>query len=321
MTHPYPAFLRALAAFTATMALLASSQPDPQPVLSVVDKLAIPDLDARLEALVPDDPEPFFLLGEEVADEADSPDGLRLARHLYIVAYEIEREQHRGRPLAPSICLALRRIERVEDARAWLSAIAGALDPRYAARDWSIPADDQPDWRTALKAAEMLGLVRAGEGLRALPLRDDPQVVALLERYGPHLGPAGLTRIDTMIRRWPCPECHNERPVRRPTDRGNQTRLCNTCLGNPGPELSPAELRAHLLLESRLLKGARRSWAAQTALDDAAPLLDPDPDALAPQLAVRYDLDPSLRYWRGGRWVAAPDQPQSQPHDAPPPVP
>ena len=167
----------------------------------------------------------------------------------------------------------------------------------------------------------MLGLVRAGEGLRALPLRDNPQVVALLERYGSNLGPTGLTRIDTMIRRWPCPECHNERSVRRPTARGNQTRLCNTCLGNPGPELSPAEMRAHLLLESRLLKGARRSWSAQTALDDAAPLLDPDPDALAPQLAVRYDLDPSLRYWRGGRWVAAPDQPQSESHDPPPPVP
>ncbi len=279
--------------------------PQPEPAQSVSDQMPIPDLTRRLEALTPDDPLPYLLLAEEVADEADSPDETRLARHLYVVAYEIERERDRGRPLGASICLGLRQIERVEDARAWLSALAGALDPRYASRDWSVARNQDQDRDAALKTATMLGLVRSGQGTRAIVLRDDPEVIEMLNRYGALLGPGSMTRIDTMMRAWPCPECRNARFVNR-TGRAVQTRLCNTCLGNPGDHLSRDELIVHLRFETRLLNGVQRSWSAQAAMDEAAPLLDPEPDALAPQLSVRYEIDPSRRYWRDGTWVDAP---------------
>ncbi len=276
------------------------SQPVPQP-----DEVHVPDLAERLTALVPNDPMPYFLLAEEVADEADTPGETRLARQLYVVAYEIERERNEGRTIGASICLGLRQIERVEETRAWLSALAGALDPRYASRDWSVSSDNNEDREAALKAATMLGLVRSGEGTRALILRDDPDVAEMLKRYGSLLGPGGMTRIETQMRAWPCPECHNARSVTRP-GRGGATTLCNTCLGNPGDAISRAELLTHLRFESRLLNGVRRSWSAQAVMDEAAPLLDPEPDALAPQLSVRYRIDPSRRYWRDGLWVDAP---------------
>lgn len=300
---------------TLVIALVVSSllprQPEAQPETPIEpaplqpERTIIPDLDDRLVALTPSDPLPYFLLAEEIADEADSPQEMRLARHLFIVAYEIEREQNRGRPLGASICLGLRQIERVDDARAWLSAIAGALDPRYSSRDWNVSTDTNEDADAALKAAQMLGFARSGEGTRALMLRDDPDVVDMLDRFGALLGAGSMARIDTMMRSWPCPECHNERVVSR-TGRVSQTRLCNMCVGNPGDDMSRAELIAHLRFESRLLNGVRRSWSAQAAMDEAAPLLDPEPNALAPQLSVRYEIDPSLRYWRDGAWVDAP---------------
>jgi hypothetical protein len=279
-----------------------SVQPEP---VAPQPEIHIPNLQERLTALVPDDPMPYFLLAEEVADEADTPSEQRLARQLYVVAYEIERERNQGRSLGASICLGLRQIERVEDTRAWLSALAGALDPRYASRDWSVSDDKDEDRAAALKTATMLGLARSGDGTRALTLRDDPEVAEMLKRFGSLLGPGGMTRLDAMMRAWPCPECHNTRAVSRP-GRGGKTRLCNTCLGNPGDAISRAELLTHLRFESRLLNGVRRSWSAQAVMDEAAPLLDPEPDALAPQLSVRYRIDPSQRYWRDGVWVDAP---------------
>ena len=279
------------------------SQPEPASVLS--DQIPIPNLTQRLEALTPDDPMPYFLLAEEVADEAETPGENRLARQLYVVAYEIERERDQGRSLAASICLGLRQIERVEDARAWLSALAGALDPRYASRDWSVATDHVQDRGAALKTATLLGFARSGQGTRALMLRDDPEVIEMLDRYGSLLGPGSMARIERMMSAWPCPECRNARTVNR-AGRNVQTRLCNWCLGNPGEDISRAELIMHLRFESRLLDGVRRSWSAQAAMDEAAPLLDPEPDALAPQLSVRYEINPSRRYWRDGAWIDAP---------------
>lgn len=264
----------------------------------------VPGLAERLEGLDGSHAEAYFLLAEEVADEVRNADHVRLARQLYLHAYEIEREAGGARPLAPSICLGLRSIDRIDDTRAWLAAMAGALDSRYEEPDWATSPEPAASEAGALKTATMLGLARAGLGSRALALRDDAEVRDALTRYGSMLGAAAEAAIDAMIRAWPCPECRNERSVQRRTSQGVETRLCNTCLGNPGPKLSIDEYVAQLRFESRLLKGVQRSWSAQLAMDGGAPLLDADPDGLARALSARYGLQIERRRWRDGAWVA-----------------
>jgi len=264
----------------------------------------VPALTKRLETLDGSDAEAYFLLAEEVADEVRNADHVRLARQLYLFAYEIEREAGGARPLAPSICLGLRAIDRVDDTRAWLAAMAGALDSRYEEPDWATSLGAGASEAGAFKTATMLGLARSGLGSRALALRDDPEVRDALKRYGSMLGAAAEASIDAMIRAWPCTECRNERSVQRRTSQGVETRLCNTCLGNPGPRLTLEEYIVQLRFESRLLKGVQRSWAAQLAMDGGAPLLDADPEGLARALSARYGLQTERRLWRDGAWVA-----------------
>jgi hypothetical protein len=273
------------------------AQPDLPPV---------PEIESRLAELDGSDAKAYFLLAEEVADEARTAQHVRLARQLYVLAYEIEREAGGQRPLAPSICLGLRAIERVDDTRAWLAAMAGALDSRYEEPDWATSPDAGATEAGAFKTATMLGMARSGEGSHALSLRDDPEVRQTLNRYASMLGAAAVNAIDSMIRTWPCPECGNDRSVRRRTSQGIETRLCNTCLGNPGPKLSIEEYIAQLRFESRLLRGVQRSWSAQLAMDRGAPLLDADPDGLTRALAARYGLQTERRLWRDGAWVRGP---------------
>lgn len=276
----------------------------PQPQSAGPPPVPIPGLVARLEALTPSDPQAYFLLGEEVAAESIDPTHDRLARQLLSIAYELDRK--RGGSLRASICLALASLERVEETRVWLVATAGAIDPRYAATDWSVPAIPTGADETALKLATALGLVRAGEGRRALELLDDPAVRSLLHQFR-SLIPGGAVAIETHAKSWPCPECRNARVSTRMIQGSPQTLLCNTCRGNPGPALSHGELVAHLRFEARLLIGIQRSWSAQIVSDLGPPLLDPDPGTLAQTLRDRYGVRPDLMYYRNGRWVSAPD--------------
>ncbi|MFN0132940.1 MAG: hypothetical protein ACKVW3_10510 [Phycisphaerales bacterium] len=263
---------------------------------------------ARLERLSPDNPEAYLLAAEDIADGALEPERLALAKHLYVLAFELDRARGRPGPIAASAVVGLADplLEPIAARRQWLLAIAGGISPLYAATDWNLSAEGVPSDELAYRAATLLGRIRAGDGRDAKKLRDDPQVAGLLRRYERAIGTTGMTgalsRLDKYIQAWPCKECHNERFVIRVSDRGPEVRLCPTCNGNPGPTLSDDEFIGQLRFEDSLLSGIHDSWAAQTTVDQAAPLRDPDPEAVAPA----YGIDPAMVLFRKGKWVSKP---------------
>lgn len=308
MTHP-ALIAAALAALLAPAQQPAAPAPDPSPTPTPPAAAPAPTvipawLDQRLAALRPAQPEAYFLLAEEVADAALTDERLTAtATTLFTLAFELDRR--RGpTPLAASACIALAHLQRSEADRRWLRALAGSIDRRYAATDWNVPAGRAAADQTAYKAATVLGLARSGDGPAARKLMDEPDVAALLRDYeramGTTQGTGALFRLNKTIDAWPCPQCGNERVTRGPGDAGPESKLCATCRGNPGPELTEAELIAQLRFEATLLSGIQRSWAAQVAADLGAPLRDPDPAELAPTLGV----DATRTLWRNGAWVA-----------------
>jgi hypothetical protein len=260
----------------------------------------------RLESLRPQAPEDYMLLAEEVADLPPDQGQADLARRLFVLAYELDRARRGAPRIAASCCIALAGMERLEQNRRWLLAVAGALDVRYARTDWSVPAAALASDEVAFKAATALGLARAGEGTAAKKLLDEPGVMPLLRSYeramGTTTGTGAIFRLQKYIEEWPCRVCENRRVVPRPGPGGVEYRICPNCHGNPGPLLSEEELVAHLRFEAALLNGIQRSWSAQVAVDQYAPLRDPDPD----ELAAAYGVDPARPYWRAGAWLADP---------------
>jgi hypothetical protein len=294
-------------AFTAVLAIPFALGTAPwQPPTAPAPAPPSDEVAARLATLRPDQPEGYYLLAEELADDAAEGPQQALARTLFVLAFELDRRRPQGGPLAASSALALARVERLERDRRWLAALAGTIDRRYVSPDWSVPAAPSLSSELALKAATVLGLARAGEGREARRQLDQPGVLDVLKRYERAIGTTGqtgaLSRLDKYMQQWPCPECGNERVVRKMGDRGPELRLCPTCRGNPGPVLGDEEFIAQLRFEAALLNGIQRSWAAQIIVDQAAPLRDPDPEQLAPY----FNVDASKPYWRNGAWSPAP---------------
>lgn len=259
----------------------------------------------RLEALSPDHPHAYFLLGEELADLGeDGP--VELARALFVLAFELDRRRGGSGGLAASSCLALASLARLEQDRRWLTAMAGAIDPRHARQDWAVPAASSASEEVASKAATALGLVRAGDGAQARRILEDRGVMAVLRHYeralGTTLSTGALFRLQKYAAEWPCRVCDNRRVVPRQGPQGVDFRICPNCHGNPGPEMTEEEFVAHLRFEAALLSGIQRSWAAQFAVDQGAPLRDPDPTEMAATLGV----DAGRPYWRAGAWAAGP---------------
>ncbi|MFN9132520.1 MAG: hypothetical protein ACK5XO_07525 [Phycisphaerales bacterium] len=286
---------------------------------------SIRDLPARLSALDPRRPADYFLLAEEVAMEADLSPAIRdLAIRLYVLAAVIDIEQHASAntPSAPpdstanaiaaSACLGIAALCPKESDKRWLVAVAQLIDqqrttpsarPRAAAKVVAAPEN------VALDLASALGLARAGEGRRAEQLLNRPGVTELLRAYQNLIRTdassiSGEDRLREIIRDWPvCPECRNRRVIFRSDNPGRapaRAHACNTCNASPGPALSPDELLADLRLEDALLRGIHRVWSAQVEADQGAPLVDPEPALLA----QRMRIDPSLRAFRRGEWVA-----------------
>lgn len=258
----------------------------------------------RLEALTPGDPISYLELGEEVLATARTDTDTRLARRLFTIAYEQTRLAGADAGTQASACIALADTTRFERDRRWLWSIVRLIEPRYAEPDWSRTVERVVSDEAAFRAAETLGLLRAGRGLRAREALRDERVREVFDWYAGLLTGTGpgdvLTELDKQADRWPCPECKNDRVVRTPEGglRGPRVR-CFTCRGNPGWELDDRGLLATLRFESRVLSGVQRSWGAQLAADLAEPLRDPDPAAVADAVG----FDPDLNLFRGGRWV------------------
>ncbi len=258
----------------------------------------------RLAALTPDDPAEYFALAEEMAalaEDADRRDRelLATARRLFVLAFELGRAREDS-GLSASACIGLAALATDERERRWLRALAAAMDPRHGTPDWSRVDPGAPSPRIALRAAETIGHVRAGNGRTALALLDDPSVLAALSRYDRLLHPfgarGGLFDLQREARLWPCPECRNTRLSR---DARGGGALCGTCKGDPGPEMTPDRYVAHLRTEFALLNAEHATWSSQLATDGGTPLRDPDPEELASAMRI----DPSRTVFHDGRWV------------------
>src|SRR5690606_27695929 len=100
------------------------------------------DIERRLEALAPSDPKGYFLLAEDVADQARGVEETQLARKLYVLAFVLAQKNQTKEdvesqfPIAASACLGLADLEPTQARKRWLHALAGRLDERYAARRW-----------------------------------------------------------------------------------------------------------------------------------------------------------------------------------------
>lgn len=266
---------------------------------------------ARLAALSPANPEAYFLLAEELADGAESdPTRRRLATRLFVLAYDIARKKPDGRPLAASACLGLASVAGSARDKQFLSSLARTLDPRQISPSWVETPEVATSDSGAYRLAVLLGDVRAGEGLRARRLLEDPDVASLLDRYDALLGRSGLELGAFSVRReagrWPCAECRNERVVRRMVEGQVEYRICPVCNGALGPKLSTSMFLGQLRFEAWLLQGSQRSWASQMGMDGGMPLIEPDPDRIGLQFAV----DTSLALWRNGIWVVDPNAPK-----------
>lgn len=290
---------------------LAAAQPTPQPEKATAP--ALTDLElrlrARLEALRPGDPRQYYLLGEEVVDEAQTPRDQRLAITLFVLAGMLA-DARGDSDTAAAACIALADATRADRDRRWLVGLARRLDPRRVPPLWSPGAAPGPTGTTAYQIAVLMGCIRSGEGPAARALLSRSDVAEELARYDRLLSRLGLIGGVSGIRReaerWPCPECGNLRILKRgrlPGD--NDPRRCPNCAGNPGPLLDDKALLAHLRFESLLLQGSQRSWAAQVVTDGGAPLVDPDISSL-PEV---FRVDPLLVLWRDGVWVADPNAP------------
>lgn len=293
------------------------------------------DLVVRLSALDPSRPLMYFELGEELAADLRTPARRDLARRLFVLAMHLERQGGRPGRLGPGACLALASIEPREDVARWLAATAQVLDAELAAVEPDSarvrPVMLQVPWPVGLAAAEVLGLVRGGDGRLAEERLREPGVRRLLDTYEAALDApgqvGGMTRVLRGIEetRNRCPECQGRRFVtsQRPLTPGSGPRppgtgspqtggggaapaaarggfaLCERCRGVWSPRMSPEEIIADLRFESMLLRGVHRSWAAQTLADGGRPLLDPDPGAVA----SLYMIDTATTVFRDGRWA------------------
>ncbi len=266
-----------------------------------VETLPIENLRERLESLDPSDPMAYFELGEEVAQEFQTPEELALARELYAIAFDLDREA--GGRHGASIALALADLVGIGGERDWLLSLAHTLDRRLARPDWHRAATGEASLQSTYLAALAVGRVRAGQGREARELLSLPEVRAIIRRYGALLSPIAQPAdawLDREARRWPCPECHQQRVSKAVDAARGAFVACRVCGGNPGPELSTEEFIATLRFEARMLRGVQRSWSAQVIADGGAPVRDPDPAELSSILGI----DTRRTLWRNGRWIA-----------------
>lgn len=261
----------------------------------------------RLESLNPASNLEYLRLGEEVLDEATGPDDIRLARTLFVLAMQIGRESSDPiqRVHGASAALALAAIAATDAERRWVGSMAGEIDPGFEQHAYSPLTAASWNRETGLLAAEALGLARAGEGRLALSRLTEPGVRELLLEVTPLLGVSGagggVGLVERLSRGWPCPECGNERIIRRRASGGGvEVVRCPTCAGSPGPStLSISDLKSHLHAELRLLGGSLKTWSAQVEIDRGEPLREPSSSGLE----RFYRVDLFARVWRDGKWV------------------
>ena len=255
----------------------------------------------RLGALDPERPIEYYELAEEVAYE--QPDDIELARTLYVLSFDLARRTDPRTPLGPSVCLALADLSTSAFERRWLRSLAQSLTGGGGALLPIAQTDEDINPGVAMALAQALGDFHAGEYRKAIDAIDkDPRVREAFEHETKSI-PGGASRIENELRSEPqCRRCRNKRIIRAGVGaEPNSVMLCPICGGDPGPDLTDAELIDLLRIESTLLGGTSSTWSAQFILDGGRPLRDIDPEELAPW----FEVDPEATRWdaEGLRWV------------------
>lgn len=290
-------------------AVAAPAQPMGNAVATPATVTRIAEIKREMESLDGSSAQRYFDLGEELAEIHVTYAEAKLAQSLLVHAFELDRVVSRtdrnleqGAALAPAACVLLTKVSPPRD-REWLMSVAAAVDNRYASMAKDVDTSSVSPV-VALQVANLLGAVRAGDGITARGLLAKPEVLPTLTRFERLLSggqPGGASRIVDAAGKWPCSHCKNDRyllKARTPTAAG-EARLCPVCKGRPGMVLSENELIHQLRLESRLLSGIQSSWSAIITADGDTPLRDPDPKGLARSLGV--DLTRPL--FRDGVWM------------------
>lgn len=275
------------------------------------DGTMVPELAQRLSSLDGRIAMPYFLLAEEVAAEVPGERGVALARTLFVLAHEIDRESPRPAGLGPSVYLALASIAERDGEREWLYALAGrgGLRPSGSMR----VRTDSIEPSGALIVAEAIGAARAGEGREVKEHLTKPDAQPALGRLR-NSSKSVFGVLEDAQRNSSCPICRNRRTMKSlvPREGGGNDEvhtLCPECRGNPGPRLTVDQFAKTLDAETMLLGASHTQWSAQVWLDGGAPFADPDPD----DLASLYGVDVGARIWRpqpdaadelSGRWIA-----------------
>ncbi|MDX2117601.1 MAG: hypothetical protein SFY96_05385 [Planctomycetota bacterium] len=241
----------------------------------------------------------YLALAEDVAEEARDANSVQLARALYVHAVDLDRQRGGGGAIAASALLGLADLSKGRQEASWLRSIALTLRPQGSSPAWVELEQIAAREDTATKAATVLGMIRAGDGIGARTQLRDPAVRALLDRYARLLSDSGaasgVAGLEREASRWPCRECQNQRVVKRGV---NEYRVCPMCQGDPGEALGDEDMAAQLRLESWLLSGIQRSWGAQLVSDLGTPLREPD----IAMVAASQGVDASKRRWKENQW-------------------
>lgn len=272
-------------------------------------EIPVASLSERLAQLTPARPLEYFLLAEEVASEAKTRAARQLARELYVLAMRLDQRASGGR-LTPSCLRGLTTVAADDRQRAWFAATARVAE-QTTLNTGSVVKQRlallEPTDQAAFDLATALGFARTGDGRRAESLLARPGVGQILDAYENVLNADGQINAGQLLRKWmrdypSCPECRNRRVINRTDGPGTpvRSRLCGTCLGMPGPEMSEAELIAQLRTESSLLRGIHRFWSSQYLVDNGEPLRDPTPEAVAQVL----NISEATPFFRNGLWTA-----------------
>ena len=131
------------------------------------DTIGVPDLAERLAALDGTNAMTYFELAEEIAYEESSARALPVARQLYVIAYEVDRNAGAPIGLGSSVCLALADLAESHADRRWLLMLADAMRGR-AIR--SAPTEQLADVAETDRLIEAITHYRAG---RFRDARDD----------------------------------------------------------------------------------------------------------------------------------------------------
>ena len=221
----------------------------------------------RLEALKPSDPMAYFLLAEEVHDDAPTdPRARRLAARLFGTAGRLDPDG-----LASSAALAIAEIMADDNEAQRMRAVARMLDARQIGEQVNL-RNDEVDAETAFEIAGGLARLRSGRSGSMRKLLGDSVIMTALRPYDQAL-PGGLNWLKSV----------SERRSGR-------------------PDLSRDELVQMLRMEVRLMEGDQPSWSSEVLGIHGRPLLEVQRDEIEDLLGG----DPDRPYWRDGQWRSMP---------------